>query len=146
MVREIVERKLESLRRCIQRIQEKCPPDLETLVQNIDLQDILVLNLTRAVQLCVDIGTHLLSDHELPPPETMGQTFDHLAHIGVIHPELANRLKKAVGFRNVAVHDYEEIDLRIVHAIARNYLNEFEQFAKAVHDHLQIEDGQAPAY
>jgi len=60
MAGEVVERKLESLRRCVLRIRDKCPPDLETLVEDIDLQDILTLNLTRAVRLCVDIATHLL--------------------------------------------------------------------------------------
>jgi len=79
-----------------------------------------------------DIATHLLSSRELPPPQTMGQAFDQLAQSGIIPPDLAVRLKKAVGFRNVAVHDYEEIDLRIVHAIARNHVDDFEQFARAV--------------
>jgi len=48
----VSEQKLESLRHCLRRGQEKCPPDMDTLVKDIDAQDILTLNLTRAVQLC----------------------------------------------------------------------------------------------
>lgn len=140
MAGEVVERKLESLRRCIRRVQEKCPPDPETLLRDVDLQDILVLNLTRAVQFCVDIGSHLLAQSELPPPETMGQTFDRLAQLGVLSLELAARLKKAVGFRNVAVHDYQEIDFRIVHALAREHLNGFTEFARSVSEYLHLGD------
>ncbi|MEO8171368.1 MAG: hypothetical protein ABI575_10965, partial [Oxalobacteraceae bacterium] len=48
MDREVVEQKLESLRRCLQRIETKCPPDPETLMTDLDLQDIVALNLSRA--------------------------------------------------------------------------------------------------
>ena len=51
MDREVIDQKLESLRRCIKRAREKCPTDLDALVRSFDLQDIITLNLTRAVQL-----------------------------------------------------------------------------------------------
>ena len=57
MDRVILTEKLESLRRCLQRIEAKTPGDVESLRGDPDLQDILVLNLTRAVQVCVDIGS-----------------------------------------------------------------------------------------
>ena len=132
MDREVIEQKLESLRRCLQRITDKCPPDSETLGRDIDLQDIITLNLTRAVQLCVDMGAHLIAGMEVPPPNTMGQTFDTLAKAGIIGENLAVQLKKAVGFRNVAVHNYEEIDWVIVHTIARHHLGDFTEFAKVI--------------
>jgi uncharacterized protein YutE (UPF0331/DUF86 family) len=84
MDREIVEEKLESLRRCVHRVSEKCPATVEGLVHDFDLQDILVLNLSRAVQLCVDVAAHLIADMEIPPPETMGNAFDALAGAGVL--------------------------------------------------------------
>ena len=132
MDREVIEQKLESLRRCLQRVADKCPLASETLARDPDLQDIIALNLTRAVQLCVDIGAHLIAGMEVPPPDTMGQTFDTLARAGVIHEGLAMQLKKAVGFRNIAVHNYEEIDWAIVHAIAIHHLSDFTEFAKVM--------------
>jgi hypothetical protein len=47
MDREVIEQKLESLRRCLRRVAEKCPPDPATLGRDHDLQDIVTLNLTR---------------------------------------------------------------------------------------------------
>jgi uncharacterized protein YutE (UPF0331/DUF86 family) len=134
--REVVEEKLESLRRCLHRISEKCPPDLETLKNDLDIQDILALNLSRAVQLCVDIGAHLLTDQATPAPDTMDQTFDILAQVHIIPQELGKKLKKAVGFRNVAVHNYEEINWAIVHAIALHHLGDFREFAKLIESKL----------
>jgi uncharacterized protein YutE (UPF0331/DUF86 family) len=132
MDNEVIEQKLESLRRCLQRIQEKCPSSAESLAKDFDLQDIVTLNLTRAIQLCVDIGAHLIAGKDIPPPATMGQTFDALAKLEVINTELAIRMRKAVGFRNIAVHNYEAINWQIVHAIATNHLNDFKDFAKTV--------------
>jgi uncharacterized protein YutE (UPF0331/DUF86 family) len=132
MDREVVEQKLESLRHCVRRIEAKCPEDAQTLVADPDLQDIVSLNLGRAVQVCVDIGAHLISSMEVPPPDTMGQTFDLLAQSEVITAELASRLKKAVGFRNIAVHSYEAINWHMVHSIAKGRLSDFADFARQV--------------
>ncbi len=132
MDREVVEQKLESLRRCLRRIETKCPTDAATLIADIDLQDIISLNLSRAVQISVDIGAHLIAGMEVPPPDTMGQTFDLLAQEGVLNNELASSLKKAVGFRNIAVHNYESINWSIVHSIAKYHLADFSEFAKVV--------------
>jgi uncharacterized protein YutE (UPF0331/DUF86 family) len=132
MDREVVEQKLESLRRCLRRIETKCPTDASTLAADIDLQDIISLNLSRAVQISVDIGAHLIAGMEVPPPDTMGQTFDLLAQEGVLNIELASSLKKAVGFRNIAVHNYENINWNIVHSIVKYHLVDFSEFAKVV--------------
>ena len=132
MDRAVVEQKLESLRRCVQRIQEKCPLTAEQLAVDIDLQDILALNLSRAVQICVDIGAHIVSAKGITPPSTMGKTFDVLAGASVIDADLAQRLKHAVGFRNIAVHNYEAINWAIVHAIASRHLVDFRDFAESV--------------
>ena len=137
MDREVVEQKLESLRRCLIRIQTKCPADALVLAADFDLQDIVSLNLSRAVQLSVDIGAHLIASMEVPPPGTMGQTFDLLTQQGVLGPELANRLKKSVGFRNIAVHNYDSINWLIVHSIVKNHLVEFSEFAKAIVEWLE---------
>ena len=128
----LIELKLESLRRSINRIEDKCPATVDALVNDYDVQDILALNLTRAVQMCVDIGTHLVADSEFPPPGTMGKTFDILCEAGIISENLAGRMKKAVGFRNLAVHNYETINWAIVFSIATAHLQDFEEFAQSV--------------
>lgn len=132
MDREVTLQKLESLRRCLVRIRQKCPATAEELARDPDVQDIVTLNLTRAVQICVDIGAHVVSALEAGPPETMGATFDLMADAGMIPASLALQLKKAVGFRNIAVHSYEKMDWAIVHTIARDHLDTYDEFAKAV--------------
>ncbi|TBV00129.1 type VII toxin-antitoxin system HepT family RNase toxin [Stutzerimonas kirkiae] len=132
MDRLIIERKLDSLQRCLTRVREKTPADLATLENDLDLQDVLVLNLSRAVQICVDIAAHILSERRQPPPDSMGQAFDLLARERLLDTRLSERLKRSVGFRNLAVHNYETINWAIVHSIATRHLADFEDFARQV--------------
>lgn len=137
MDRQVIEQKLESLRRCLARIRQKTPATVAELERNPDAQDVLTLNLTRAVQLSVDIGTHLIASSDQPAPDTMGQTFDVLASMSLIGQELALRMKKAVGFRNIAIHSYEAIDWQITHLIATRHIEDFSAFATAIVDFME---------
>src|SRR5690625_2612790 len=132
MDRLIVERKLDSLHRCITRIASKQPATAESLEADVDLQDILVLNLSRAVQLCVDMATHVLIDLELPPPDTMGEAFDQLAQAEIIDQNLALQMKKDVRLRNNALRAYDKINSQIAFATATRFLHNSEDFAKVI--------------
>lgn len=136
MARQVVLEKLESLRRCVARIEARRPPSVAALGADLDAQDILSVNLTRAVQLAVDLATHLLAGREVMPPPTMGESFLALAEAGVIPLDLAHRLKAAVGFRNVAVHSYRSLDWAVVFRLVSEHLLDFEDLARAVLAHL----------
>ncbi len=71
MDRLILAEKLESLRRCVARVEARRLPSAEDLATDADVQDIVSLNLMRAVQLCVDIALHVLGDTGQRPPATM---------------------------------------------------------------------------
>ncbi|RMH11088.1 MAG: DUF86 domain-containing protein [Gammaproteobacteria bacterium] len=140
MDRVLIEEKLESLRRCLVRIKNKRPAHVEQLAQDPDLQDIITLNLTRAVQLSVDIAAHWVAAlDEISAPATMGGMFEALAQHGKIEQNLARSLKAAVGFRNIAVHNYEAIDWQVVYAICTDHLEDFADFAKTVFAALPAE-------
>lgn len=128
----VLSRKLDSLRRCLDRVADKCPATVTALEQDADVQDIVVLNLNRAVQLCVDMATHTLAAHSGPVPETMSGAFQHMADAGLLDAAVTERLRTAVGFRNIAMHSYDTINWAIVHAIATRHLDDFRAFAAAV--------------
>ncbi len=128
----VVLNKLESLRKCISRIEDKTPATVEYLIGNLDIQDIITLNLERAIQVCVDIGLHIISGQDIPVPDTMAQTFAALYDAGYLDETVAERMAKAVGFRNTAVHAYQEIDWKIVYCIITEHLNDFRNFAEQI--------------
>ncbi|MEI8141199.1 MAG: DUF86 domain-containing protein [bacterium] len=132
MDKDVLMNKLESLRRCVQRVQDKAPVSSDLLKGDYDLQDIIVLNLERAVQTCVDIGLHIISDLEIPVPDTMAETFKSLNRAGYLDDLATERMTKAVGFRNTAVHAYQEMDWEIVYRIITEHLDDFRDFSRQI--------------
>lgn len=132
MDRDVVGTKLESLGRCIARIESKTPASLESLRADLDAQDVIAFNLERAVQLCVDLASHALLDYSVPSPDSMAGTFLALGEVGVLTRPLAQRMSKAAGFRNIAVHEYASMDWGIVYSIITTRLGDFREFAEAL--------------
>jgi uncharacterized protein YutE (UPF0331/DUF86 family) len=135
MENDIILRKMDSLRRCLIRIEEKKPDDWTAIDEDYDLQDILTINLERSVQISVDIGLQIFVMLSLHPPSTMADVFKFLAEEKIISNTLAENLKKAVGFRNIAVHEYEEINWSIVQSICTQHLDDFYRYIKAILDY-----------
>ena len=130
---DVRKQKLDSLSRCLQRLQDKTPSSVEMLEKDVDLQDIVTLNLERVVQISVDIATHLISEKGWTPiPATMAAAFDVLLQQKLITPELKDRLKKSVGFRNIAVHEYDKVNWAIVYRILKDHLKDFREFGRIV--------------
>ena len=84
MDEEVIRTKIEALIRCVLRIESQKVSSLEELESNLDKQEIIILNLQRAVQICVDIGNHMLLDFCTPTPVTMSETFKYLAENKII--------------------------------------------------------------
>jgi uncharacterized protein YutE (UPF0331/DUF86 family) len=124
----VIKTKLESLRKCLDRIETKKPETLDDLLQDIDVQDIIALNLERSIQLCVDIANHILSSLDDAPAMSMAESFERLSEKKIIPPELGQNLKKAVGFRNLSVHAYDKIDWQLVWNILEGDLNDLVRF------------------
>jgi uncharacterized protein YutE (UPF0331/DUF86 family) len=142
---DVINAKLESLARCVRRIESRKPVSASVLAVDLDSQDIIVLNLERAVQVSVDIGSHLLLEFDTPSPESMAGVFFSLGEAGVLDNTLAERMAKAAGFRNIAVHEYESMDWDIVFSIIMTRLDDFRDFAIAVTAFLGLqatEDGK----
>lgn len=111
---DIVVNKIQSMQRCIARAREEYEFAGGDLASDITHQDAAVLNIMRACELAIDLANHLTKVRKLGIPTDTRQTFELLSEAGLIAPELMKRLRSMVGFRNVAVHDYRELDARIV--------------------------------
>lgn len=123
--------KLESLARCIARLASKLPPDAAALTEDFDRQDVLVLNLQRAVQLCVDIAATRVAWQGHDAPRTMAASFATLQRLGDLDAALAARLQQAVGLRHIAVHEYSRLDWSMLHVSLAAGLDDFAAFLRA---------------
>lgn len=132
MADPLIIKKIDSLSRCIARIEQKRPQTIEELERDIDIQDIIAINLERAVQQCVDSAMIVLSNAGARVPETMSDAFDLLFIQGIISKEVCSRMQNAAGFRNLLVHTYRKIDWKIVWSIITEHLDDFRRFAAEV--------------
>lgn len=68
----------------------------------------------------------------------MGEIFQRLYELKIINHELAQRLKKSVGFRNLAVHNYHDLNWDIVYAVASLHLKDFIDFAVLISHQINL--------
>jgi uncharacterized protein YutE (UPF0331/DUF86 family) len=129
--REIVLAKLALIERCLSRIAEVRGVRRPDLLP-VDVEDITLLNLQKAVQAAIDLATHVVASEGYGMPDSQASVFTLLEARGLIEPELAGRLRKMVGFRNIAVHEYEAVDPAIVEAIAKHHLGDLRAFGSRV--------------
>jgi uncharacterized protein YutE (UPF0331/DUF86 family) len=103
-----------------------------TELSRIDAEELTVLNLQRGTQAAIDLAAHVIASEGWGLPDTLGENFTILAQRGVIAPDLAENLRRMTGFRNVAVHNYEQVNQSIVDDIVRNHLGDLRLLCRKI--------------
>jgi len=132
MIDDIIINKTETIKRCLKRIREEYIGHEDKLHSNYTKQDSIILNLERASQASIDLSTHVIRLGRLGVPKTSRDVFELLKEHKIISAQTAGRMKKMVGFRNLAVHDYQNISIDIVKSILENHLSDFELFIEEI--------------
>lgn len=114
---EVVLAKTESIQRCIQRARQELAAAGDSFAGDFTRQDAAILNITRACEQAIDLANHMVRQYKLGLPKSAGNSFELLARQGLIPTELAARLKRMIGFRNMAVHEYQDINSEILAAV-----------------------------
>ena len=96
------------------------------------MQDDVLLNIQRACEAALDMGQHLVRRERLGLPQSGRDVFELLSRGGWIDQALAESLKKMVGFRNIAVHDYQSLQLPIAVSIITEHLQDFLRYTEIV--------------
>ena len=118
--------------KCLRRVKEKCPATFEEFKADEDSQDVVLFNLMQAIQGCVDLAAHIVSDEGYGMAGSMQEFFELLSQQQLISTELAGRMGKAVGFRNLVAHEYARIDLVRVYFVANEGISDLEEFLAAM--------------
>ncbi len=84
-----------------------------------------------AIEACVDAGQHVCAAQGWGPPRDNGHVMILLAEHRVLDADLAGRVRQAVGFRNILVHDYIDVDDAVVVARLAD-LSDLDDFVAAL--------------
>lgn len=128
---DVIYNKIEIIERCIQRVHEEYQGRPENL-ENYTKQDSIILNIQRACEAVIDLAMHVVAEKKLGIPQNSRDAFELLEKNGLIDSQLAQKLKSVVGFRNIAVHNYQSLNLEIVKKIIEYNLKNLTLFGQTV--------------
>lgn len=121
---DVVLNKIQIVQRCAHRAREELAEAGESFRSNFSRQDAAVMNVVRACEATIDLANYVVRLRRAGVPGTSAESFRLLAHIGVLDEDLTERLARMVGFRNVAIHAYQKLDLGIVESVIRRGLDD----------------------
>lgn len=132
---DVLLNKAATIKRCLQRIQEEYRQEPQALKQDFTRQDSVILNLQRACEAAIDMANRYLRLHQAGIPQSARDAFRLLHEQGVIDENLSHSLQAIVGLRNIAVPDYQELNLDILISVLDHHLGDFESYLAAVLGH-----------
>ncbi|MBI5245043.1 MAG: DUF86 domain-containing protein [Elusimicrobia bacterium] len=105
---------------------------LENLKRDATLRGAVERYLQLAIECCLDIGEIVISEKGLRQPADYRDVLLVLGENGVLPQRFARRFSDAAALRNILVHEYLEVDLRIVVDVLRRNLKDFDAFARHI--------------
>jgi len=131
-VREEIYSKLEDLKKYVQFLRSYQSHRKEELRENYTLRGAVERYLQLALECTLDIGEMIISKEGFRKPETYREVIEILGEEGILPREFAKRFAPSMGFRNILVHRYAEVDLDELYQHLQDDLEDFNTFAKCV--------------
>lgn len=131
---DVILNKIATIERCLTRVREEYREDSSRL-DNQTVEDAIVLNLQRACEAAIDLAMRVVARDRLGIPQDSRHGFTLLEEAGELSADLAGRMRRMVGFRNIAVHDYTKLSRPILESILRERLGDFEDLCRALIGH-----------
>lgn len=129
---DVILNKTALIERCLRRIREDYTGHEIEFETSCMRQDAILLNLQRACESSIDLAAHVIRLKKLGLPQKSRDLFVLLQEASLIDSGLSQRLQGMVGFRNIAVHNYQQLNLEIVRNLLEHRLVDFECFTKAM--------------
>ncbi len=130
MADDVLINKAAAIERCVARAREEYAADPAGFASNFTRQDAAILNIQRACEATLDMGLHIIRRERLGVTQSARDTFTLLEQAGWITSTVAEQMRRMVGFRNVAVHDYQALQLPITLNILTQHLDDFLRFSE----------------
>jgi uncharacterized protein YutE (UPF0331/DUF86 family) len=130
---DVVIQKLASIDRCLAAVRRYVAGDPSRLEEPMVL-DAVVLNLQRACEQAIDAACREVSRRGLGVPADSADAFSLLERERVLSSAVAERMRRMVGFRNVAIHEYRRLDPAIVRTVVEHRLSDFEKLCRELVD------------
>lgn len=132
MADDVLLNKAATIERCILRAREEYDADPATFASNYSRQDAAILNIQRACEAALDMGQYLIRRERLGITQSSRDVFRILAEANWISSGLSEAMQRMVGFRNIAVHEYQKLSIPITIQVITSHLHEFTDVTAAI--------------
>ena len=129
---DLIHAKIRNIQNCLNSIKKYTKNFNTDTLDELIVQDSVLINIERAAQACVDIASHIVSRKALGVPLSMGDAFYLLHNNEYISLKTYTQMLKMIGFRNIAVHEYDVLDTDILKSVIKHNLSDFEDFYKEI--------------
>lgn len=126
----LIEKKLARIEQCL--VDLRLRADVEVLSTDVVMQRFVEHTLQIAIQAALDVASHIVSSERLGEPSTNHELFDLLARGGWLEQDIVRALRGMVGFRNVVVHEYDDVDLGVVRDVVEHHLDDLVAFVATI--------------
>ena len=129
MADDVLINKAQTIEKCIQRVREVYGANPAGLEKDFNLQDVIILNLQRACEAAIDMASHVVRQRRLGVPQASRDFFSLLAGHHLISEPISQKMQAMVGFRNIATHNCQILNLAILRAVVEKHLDDFDHFS-----------------
>jgi uncharacterized protein YutE (UPF0331/DUF86 family) len=127
---DLLAKKLAFIETCLGELRRLARPD--AIEADVRERRFVEHTLQIAIQAVVDVASHIVADDRLGEPTTNAALFDLLVRAGIVPAQQASALRKIVGFRNVLVHGYADVDPAIVRDVLEHRLGDLDAFVATI--------------
>jgi uncharacterized protein YutE (UPF0331/DUF86 family) len=130
--KDLIYAKASAIKRHCKRITAKSGVDVEIFKIDLDRQESVLFNLQKAIQNCIDIAAHIVSEEGYGVPGSSNELFYLLEEHNLIDRPLTEKMVRAIGLRNLIAHEYGTLDLEKIHHISKENINDLDAFIKSI--------------
>jgi uncharacterized protein YutE (UPF0331/DUF86 family) len=127
---DLVAKKLSFIETCVADLRRLARP--AELERDLKEERFVEHTLQLAIQAALDAASHIVSDERLGEPKTNRELFTLLGRSGILPVPLVATLEEMVGFRNVVVHGYQDVNLGVVRDVLAHRLDDLLAFSAAI--------------
>ena len=129
---EIVKRKIDDIQLCYSKIEKLLVNEDEVILRDDTILAALERHFQKMVDAAIDINMHLIAESGLKTADDYQSTFSIIAEAGMLSVDFALKIAPSVGMRNAIVHQYGDVNKKLMISYIRNSFGQYVEYVKLI--------------
>lgn len=137
--KELVIRKINLIQEDLEQLQKYKRTAREDIEKDIALEAAIERYLERMITRAIELNQHLIAESEMRDikiPKDYKGTFMALGDLKICPKEFARSISDSAGFRNILVHEYDDLDKEKFYLSLQAALEQYPEYCKYIIEHI----------